>query len=187
MSSFVPTLTLITALKTVLEAIPLPGGADGEKLFERVDFHENKKLKEALTDLIIVKQRVCIIVPGGDGYTNVKEARTIRSVRHSTLDLLIADRSWTKGGYDALVGGPKNVGILAMKDLVVNTLADNPQLATGDPLTPLPWVVLQPEQGAEITIADAVAKDTPGRECWVQGYSTPAGQRVLTPTRAWTE
>ncbi len=30
-------------------------------------------------------------------------------------------------------------------------------------------------------------KDTPGRECWVQSYLTPSGQRTLTPTLPFTE
>lgn len=177
--SFVPTVSILNALKAQLEAIALPGGQPGEKLFEKVDFHENKKLREALADLVIVKQRVAIIVPGGDGYVNTREGRTVRSVRTSMFDVLIADRAWTKGGHEAVFGGPKNVGVLTMKDLVVNHLIANSQLG-------LPYVVLQPEEGAQIEIADPDVKDSPGRECWVQNYTTPSGEEVITPTVRWS-
>ncbi|HEY1110215.1 MAG TPA: hypothetical protein VGE76_16305, partial [Opitutaceae bacterium] len=102
--SFVRTSAILAALKAQLELIPHPT-LTGEKLFQRVDFHENKKLREALTDLTIVKQRVAIIVPGGDNYENRKEGRTYRSTRISTFDLLIADRAWTQGGNAAVFGG----------------------------------------------------------------------------------
>ncbi|MBI5693668.1 MAG: hypothetical protein HZC55_26625, partial [Verrucomicrobia bacterium] len=166
--SFVPTLQILFALKAELESLPLPEGAPGEKLFERVDFHENKKLREALADLLIVKQRVCIVVPGGDSYENFKEGRTVRSVCTQTFDLLIADRAWARGGHDAVFGGPSNLGVLAMKDAVRDHFVAHPQLG-------LPHVVLTPQEGAHIEIADSDAKDSPGRECFVLHYSTPAG------------
>lgn len=176
--SFVKTTDILTKLQAALAALPLPGTTTGEKLFERVDFHENKKLREALADLIIIKQRVAIIVPGGDSYVNTKEGREVRSARTSTFDLLLADRAWTKGGHEAVFGGEKNVGVITMKDLVVDYFAENPQLD-------LPWVVLTPEQGAQIEIADSDVKDSPGRECYVVNYSTPAGERYIKPTKVW--
>lgn len=177
--AYVTTGSILSALKTQLAAIAHPTAA-GEKLFERVDFHENKKLREALTDLTITKQRVAIIVPGGDTYETYLEGRTRRSVRTSTFDLLIADRAWTKGGHNAVFGGPSNIGILTMKDLVVDHLVANPQLD-------LPYVVLTPEEGAQIEIADEQVKDSPGRECYVLNYSTPAGEQILNPTALWPE
>jgi len=178
---YVDTLRLLGAVKTALEALPHPDpvqAADGVKLFERVDFHENKKLREALRDLTIIKQRVAIIVPGGESFQNIKEGRTIRSVRACTFDLLIADRAWTKGGHEAVFGGDKNIGVLAMKDQVLNAFIENSQLG-------LPYVVLQPQDGAEIEIADDQVKDVPGRECYVLNYSTPAGEAVINPTAPW--
>lgn len=176
--SFVPTLSILGALKAQLEGIALPGGGAGEKLFERVDFHENKKLREALADLVIIKQRVCIIVPGGDSYENVREGRTVRSSMTQTFDLLIADRAWTKGGHEAVFGGAKNVGVIKMKDTVRDHFLASPQLG-------LPYIVLTPQEGAHIEIADSDAKDSPGRECFVMNYSTPAGEATIKPTVAY--
>ena len=175
--SYVDTTDILDALKAQLELIPHPT-ITGEKLFERVDFHENKKLREALTDLTIVKQRVAIIVPGGDSYETRPEGRMLRSKRTSTFDLLIADRAWTKGGHEAVFGGPRNVGVLTMKDLVVKHLVANCQLG-------LPHVVLRPEEGQEIEVAESDVKDSPGRECFVMSYSTPAGEMIINPTAPW--
>lgn len=175
---FVPTLSLLAALKAALLEIPHPGteqAAAGEKLFEAVIFHENKRLAEALRDLVVVKQRVAVIVPGGDSYVNTKEGRTVRSERFSSLDLLIADRAWTQGGHAAVFSGENNIGVLRMKDLVVAHLVARCQLG-------LPEVILQPTEGAHITLADEQVKDSPGRECFVLGYETPAGWETLTPT-----
>ena len=171
---FVPSLSILSALKAALVEIPHPTLA-GEPLFEVVDFHENKKLAEALKDLVTVKQRVAVIVPGGDLYENIKEGRTVRSVRTSTFDILAADRAWTKGGYAAVFGGEKNVGVLRMKDLVIAHLITRCQLG-------LPSVILQPNEAAFITLAEADVKDSPGRECLVVNYETPAGEETLAPT-----
>ena len=178
---YVPTLSILTALQTFLAALPHPDAARaqaGDKLFERVELHENKKLKEALKDLTVVKQRVALIVPGGDSYQNFREGRATRSVRTTALDVLVADRAWTKGGHEAVMGGANNVGVIRMKDLVTNALAESPQLG-------LPYVVLAPTDGAMITIANEDIKDTPGRECWVTAFETPAGEVTLYPLATW--
>jgi hypothetical protein len=176
---FISTLALLAAVKTALEAIPHPDtalAAAGEKLFERVDFHENKKLREVLRDQLILKQRVAIIVPEGDSYENIPQARNATSVRTAQFALLIADRAWTRGGHDAVFGGTANLGVLAMKDQVVEALAANPQLGLGV------GVLLQPQQGNEIELADDEVKDSPGRECYVLSYATWAGMTTLAPT-----
>lgn len=177
---FVTTFELLNALKARLAAMPLPDGAPGEKLFERVDFHMNKKLREVLKDLTIIKERVAIIVPAQESYENQRQGRTVLSSRTSGFDLLLADRAWTKGGHDAFFGGEKNVGVIAMKELVVEELAINCQLG-------LPYVCLQPQEGAEIEISDDEVKDVPGRQCYVLNYLTPAGVRRLEPTTAYAE
>ena len=172
---FLSDLHILNAVKAALEALPHPD-LPAEKLFERVDFHENKKLREALRDLTIIKQRVAIIVPGGESFANTREGRTVRSERAFTFDLLIADRAWTKGGHEAVFGGEKNLGVLLMKDAVVRHFIANPQIG-------LPYVTLQPQDGAQIELADDQVKDVPGRECYVLNYTTPAGEETLRPTQ----
>lgn len=175
---FLKTTDLLNAVKASLASIPLPGGQPGDKLFARVEFHENKRLKEALAQLVVTEDRVALVVPGGHAFTNVKEGRTIRSTRRTTFDILIADRDWADNGQQAVFGGPDAIGVLTMGDLVVDHFAQNPQLG-------LAYVALQVEDAAEITLADDEVKDTPGRECFVLAYSTPSGERVISPTAPW--
>lgn len=171
---FVPTLSIFTALRTALLEIPHPTLA-GQPLFEAVIFHENKQLAEALRDLVVVKQRVAVIVHAGDLHENTREGRSVRSARTTSLDILIADRAWTKGGHEAVVGGANNVGVIRMKDLVAAHLVARCQLG-------LPEVVLMPGECGAITLADEQVKDSPGRECYVFNYETPAGWETLAPT-----
>lgn len=173
---YVTTVSILTALKAQLESIDHPTLA-GQKLFERVEFHENKNLGEALTDLVVIKQRVAIIVPGGSSFQNFSEGRSRRRVRTKTFDLLIADRAWTKGGHAAVFGGTNNVGVLTMEDLVVDHLDAHCQLG-------LAYVELTPEESAHLQLKPA-EKDVPGRECIALSYSTPAGENTVTPTAAW--
>lgn len=172
------TLTLCAGLKAALEAIAHPT-ADGEKLFGAVLYHEDTNLAEALQDLVVMKQSVCIIVPQGDRYEQRKEGRSLVSTRLTNVDLVIADRAYTKGGQDAAFGGPKNVGVLKMKDLVVAALAENPQLGG------LRFCALFPTEGAMLEISADDAKRTPGRQAFVQNYETPSGEIITPLTMPW--
>ena len=174
---YIPPLTILAAAKAELALIPHPT-LSGEKLFERVEFHENKKLREALSDLVIIKQRVAILVPSGVRYANAKEGRTIRSEQFFAFDVLLADRAWTKGGHEAVFGGANNVGVLKMHELVVDYFTTHAQLG-------LPYVVLEPQEGAQIELADPEVKDSPGRECFVLNYETHAGEKTIAPTAVW--
>lgn len=172
------TLALCGALKTKLESIDHPTLA-GQKLFEVVNFHEDKNLAEALQQLIIVKKRVCLIVPAGDHYVNAKEGRSMRSVRITSVDLVMADLAYTKGGQDAAFGGANNVGVIAMKDIVVSVLAAAPQL------TGLRWCALYPTDGAFLTLSESEEAKTPGRQAFAMNYETPSGELITPLTVAW--
>ncbi|MBX3736741.1 MAG: hypothetical protein KF715_08635 [Candidatus Didemnitutus sp.] len=173
------TSVLCAGLKAKLEAIDHPT-LEGEKLFEVVAFHENKNLGEALQDLVVVKKRVCFIVPQGDRFESKKEGRSQVSDRFTSIDLLYADTAYTKGGNAAVFGGPNNVGVIAMNEITLEVIAKDPQLGG------LRWCALQPTEGAKIEMAAADAKAASGREAWVQNYETPSG-RIESPLHlAWT-
>jgi hypothetical protein len=172
MPNYIPTLDILAALKAKLEAIQipagLPAGVGTGPLFQRVEYYDNENLADALSKLIIIKQRVCFIVPMSDHYENdLSGGAFLHSRRLTEIVLLIADSSFTKGGQDAVFGGEKNIGVVRMKDLVVEELV-------GTTLG-LPGVALAPADGNFITVSDEKAKDKPGRECWVQPFETWAG------------
>jgi hypothetical protein len=177
MPNYIPTLDLIAGFKAALESLQippgLPAGAGTGPLFQKVDYYDSENLADALKNLLILKQRVCFIVPAGDRYENSQHGGVfLHSKRLAEVDLLIADSAWTKAGQDAVFGGEKNLGILRMKDLVVEAL-------TGSSLG-LPNVALSPADGNFITVADDKAKDRPGRECWVQPFETWAGEARIS-------
>lgn len=172
------TLDLCAALKTFITAIDHPTLA-GQKLFESVEFYPEKNLSDALQQLVIAKERVCLIVPSGDHYTQEKEGRTIRTTIWTSIDLVLADRAYLQKGQEAVFGGDKNVGVLAMKDLVLAAIGAQPQL------TNLRWCALYPTGGALITLSDADEKKAPGRQAFALSYDTPAGQLITPITIAW--
>jgi hypothetical protein len=173
------TMDLCAALKTALAAINHPTLA-GQKLFEVVEYHEDTNLGEALQQLIITKKRVCIIVPQGDRYQTERPGRTIVSTRTTSLDLVIADQAYTRGANDAAFGGANNLGVLRMKEIVLEALAASPQLGG------LPWCALYPTEGAMLEISASDEKSAPGRQAWVQNYETPSGQIQMPVKGAWT-
>lgn len=164
--AYLTTKTLLAAIKSALEALTLEGSTT--RLFELVEYYDSQRLGEALEKLIIVKQRVCFVVPSSDAYENVISGRIAVSTRTTEIDLLIADRDWLSG-QEAVFGGTSTdkPGILAMKDIVVSALAGQPLALEG--------VSMLPIGGSPITLREQEAKDTPGRECWVQTFETRAG------------
>jgi hypothetical protein len=174
--SFISTLQLLTALKPVLAGIPHPAppvDAPGEKLFARVEFWDSQLLAEAIKNLAVAKQRVCFIVPEGEDYETVREGQSVIVYRSLSFNLLIADRAWTKDGYGAAFGGPNNLGVLAMKDLVCAALL-------GEATLGLPHAALAPTGGNFIEASAQDVKDAPGRECYVLSWATPAGDHRYT-------
>ncbi|AHF94216.1 hypothetical protein OPIT5_08335 [Opitutaceae bacterium TAV5] len=177
---YIATLDIMQAVKASLATLRIdPADPESAPLFETIDMHINKKLKEALKNLLILDQRVCLIVPGGENYENIKEGRTIRSEKDITFDLLIADRDWAEKGHDATFGGPENIGILRMADRVVEHFLETPQLG-------MPYVCIVPTAMRPIDVPADDVKDSPGRECYVINYESPAGSAILTPTVPWS-
>ena len=174
------TLDLLAALKTHLSGILHPDQTTpGTKLFEVVEFYEDKNIAEALQDLIIVKKRVCLIVPAGDHFILAKEGRTQRSVRTTSIDLVMGDVAYVKGGKDAAFSGAGNVGVVAMKDIVLISLANNAQLSG------LRWCGLYPTDGAFISLSADDEKKMPGRKIFAVNYETPSGWITSPLTGTW--
>lgn len=160
------TMELLTALKTRLSALTHPT-IEGELLFEKVEYYDSELIGKAMKDLTIIKQRVCFIVPENDTFEVETEGRS-KSIRfHTQFMLLLADRSWTKGGQEANFGGVKNLGVVAMKDEVIDRLLESPTLD-------LTHVELEPISGNFLELTDD-KKDSPGRECYAAGWTTPMG------------
>jgi hypothetical protein len=164
--AYIETLTILKAAKAFVQRIPHPTAAPAP-LFQRVEFYDTEELSKALQELVIAEQSVCLIIPRGDHYRNVKEGRSMLSERDTDFEFLLADRSFAKAGADAKFGGPANVGVVTMKEILVKAFAADCTLGG------LPFVTMMPTTGAFISLKDS--DRGPSREAWVQGATTPTG------------
>lgn len=171
--AFVPTVDLVTALRDFLVALKVTDGAE-EPLFERVGLFGANQLVAALKATFASERRVCFIVPGGDNYANqpAGSALMVFSQRTTSVALLIADQSMEVEAR--LVGNAHTVGILALKDRVVEALCASP--------LPFASLAFVPTQGEPMMIEQNGANSgagTLGRECWLQWLSTYAGAEKI--------
>lgn len=178
---FLKTTDLFAAVKELLTPLELPVPeefeGDAPALFERVEFYDSQKLAEGLRALGIFKSRACLLVPGGDTYSNALDGNSLRTSQATEFHMLIADRDYSaKPG--AFFGSDKNIGVLDMKDIVVDALAGN-RIAGGG--------VLVPVGGGALTLPDKQSKDTPGRECWVVSWQIWTGQRRTVAPHGMSE
>lgn len=162
--SLIPAKTILAALKDRLAALMLDESGNTEALFERVEIYANKRLGEALSDLIITKQRICLIVPTGIERDRVSSgSTTVLRRRWLEVDLLIADRAFYKSAQRAVEGGDKNLGVIELVERLETSL-------DGFELTA--WGAAELLDGTPFELS---AQDAPGREAWVQGLLIPAG------------
>ncbi|HMJ91682.1 MAG TPA: hypothetical protein VK530_17805 [Candidatus Acidoferrum sp.] len=165
MSHFVPTLTILAALKTACEALEL---SIGVRLFDRVDYFHSPDLLQALKQLHSFKKRACFLVPSGDDFTNAKAGRDLRSDCTREFIMLLTDQS-VSGATAATVGDSKNPGVVLIKDLVIESL-----LGANLALQPV-LVRLRPIDGAPVIISLEDQPKAPGRQAWQITWHADAG------------
>ena len=167
------TIALLEALKTRLCTYPLNEGGDvlDGRLFELVAYYESNQLEKALRDLMANQhQRVCILVPSGHGYSNVRDREKNRLRKDVRLDVLVADRAYDAASRAALVGAATNVGVVTMVDRIVDDLLTTPIPGFAD-------VLFEPEDAAPLTLAEKPTD--PGRLCWALSLVTRAGGTLV--------
>lgn len=163
--AYIETLTILQTLKAAVQRIPHPTAAPAP-LFQRVEFYDTEELGKALQELVISEQSVCLIIPRGDHYRNTKEGMSMLSERDTDFEFVLADRAFAQAGAAAKFGGPANVGVIVMKELLVKAIAVDCTLG-------LAFVALVPTTGAFVSLKDQ--ERGPSREAWVQGMTTPTG------------
>lgn len=180
---FVSTLALLSAVNTAVSAARyhqaspadpavLSDDSSDPKLFEKVAFYPDRNLARALTDLRVMKNRVCLIVPQGDTYENERKGQIARSDRTTEFMLIMADRDFS---IDAgqLGSTPRSPGILNLKDLAVDLLVKKSFVVESQ------VVYFAPSAGAVVQLDwkedRAPAADMKGRECWHQLFIANAG------------
>ena len=171
---FISTNALLTALKGKIAAIPLEAYGD-EPLIETVELYHNRDIGQAMADLLIFKQRVCLIVPTGWKHENNDQGSGVTSRRMLEVGLLIADRAYTKAGDPAAFGGDKNAGVFAMAEKVIDALLAVDLSGYGSAL---------PGDGDAALVSDAKKQPDTTRVAWVQQLLIPAGASAAVATDA---
>lgn len=164
---FLATNAVIAALRDRLSALRLADAGDAP-LFERVGVFGAGGLTAAVQATFASEARVCFIVPGPEEHSNRLSESLVYSQRQTTLVLLIADRALDTEREDAVTGGPRNPGILALKDAVIDDLFANPFTVAG--------LAFAPARGEPLMIeAQSRSSGNLGREVWQQSLTAYAG------------
>lgn len=182
------TLEILTALKTALAAITLRDAADADNtagdsandpaiaapLFETVEFAANKQLGTQLRDLLVTRDRVCLIVPFAVRRTISDEtgALSVLGRKHLAVELLYSDRALFKSGQTATFGGEKNLGLLGFDDRLEAAL-------TGRDLSPFGGLILGDSEPLLLTDTDQAR--IPDRHAWLVSLLLPTGL-IAAPT-----
>lgn len=171
--SFLHTNDVIALLQERLESLTLSAdesqAGSEEKLFQRVGAFGANRLAAAMKATFASEQRVCFIVPGGDKHAGSRDAVMLRSVRSTRVALLIADKAFDPDKTAALIGGLANIGILEMKDRVIDDLVST-KFTRAD-------FVIEPAEGEPMVISDSEKQaGNLGRECWLQWLGCYAGE-----------
>lgn len=168
--SYHHTTKIMTALAERLRSLVVPDTT--EALFGRVGFFGANQMVKALSATFASEDRVGFIVPGGDQHSGEPIGELeVHSRRQTRLCLLIADRAFDIDHDDAVMGGPANVGVLNLKDFIIDELTARPiaiDAAHG--------FALVPSNGEPLLIENAdKAGGNLGRECWQQWFLCYAG------------
>lgn len=177
--SFITSLALLTAVQTRLAAqrytqepgheAVLSTDPAATKSFDQVKFFSHQNLASALKALRVMANRICVIVPVGDTYQDVKKGEILSATRTSEFMLMLADRDFTANAGQ-MTGTPTSPGILALKDLTIQDFLTQPLVIGGRA------VVVRPGAGAIVQM-EWKEGDTAliGRESWHQLFHADAG------------
>jgi hypothetical protein len=190
---FVRTLSILDDVKTRLAALTLGQvfNTDGQPmddasndptlLFNDVKVYARRDIVAAMQELYLFDDRLAILVPGGFDHTAKLHGTSLRMRRRMEFVLILTDRNFG-GENTALVGeAGENPGVLLMAELVVAVLAGQTLGRAAD------WVALQPGHGEVLRITDKQREDAPGRDAWVQEFSTEAGEMQTATGRLHLE
>jgi hypothetical protein len=169
--AFIPTLSILTALKTAIAAIQLPvqyaAIADYPKAFTTVEIYGREDIWKALEDLRVQDDRALFLVPGGDSHNTGRSGNIVASKRESDVHLLFVDRDYNLEQAE-LIGGAEAPGVIALKDIVIPSLFGQSLGIRG--------VCLLPTDGEPMALFDPEDKNqTTYRAAWAQTFTTTAG------------
>lgn len=166
MAQYISTLAILKGVEAFITGLKLTDAPDSEPLFQLVRLYDSTDVNKAFADVTVSRQqRLCFILPGGTRFSSRLEGAKLASDKRVNFALLICDTD-RKTGQAAVFSGPRNVGTIDLSDRTIEALA-------GEQLG-IPGVVLEPEDGDDITVTKAGDSDS-GRKGWFQPFGTRAG------------
>lgn len=170
---FLPTNALMAALKARLQTLRQAEGSDAP-LFERVDIIGAGGVTKGMQSIFASEARVCFIVPSFEEHLNAEREGLIYTQRRTTLTLLISDRVASANTTEAVTGGVASVGVVALKEAVIDDLF-------AYPFTDTPGLAFVPARGDLLTLTPPEhAANNLGREVWQQLLTAYAGNACQT-------
>ncbi len=176
---FIKTIDILNAWVKALQNITLPDQA--QPMFTDVGIFANKNLTEAMKVTFSYDDRVCFLVPTAEEYENIREGELYITKRITEITMLFSDRDYSLR-TNALTGSDGTVGVLAMKEQILQTFL-------GQNLG-IPGVRLEPHNSEAFLIADAQGVSggdrrgkIKGREGWAIQWRTDAGRQGTRTNR----
>jgi hypothetical protein len=164
------TLEIFNALKAALAAIPLDAETDpeGAKLFESVELAANRNLGKQLSELLVQKNRACLIVPLNIRRTITDQSGglSVMGEKYAEVALIYSDKAYFKASQAVTFGGANNLGLFVFDEMIEAAL-------TGKAISPFGGIV--PGDSDPLTLSDSEQKDTAGRAAWLMTIFVPVG------------
>jgi len=158
-----------------LVLVPQAGDTPAVPLFENVQFYSSPDLVKAFQELRSFQNRVCLIIPSGEEYTDERQGNSLTVHCTRILELLICDRDQGKRQQASTGSGdPAHPGVLVMKDLLENQL-----IAQNFSFAPR-LLRTRPQSGQPFKLVDKDRANLPGRLGWQMTWHVDAGDRVFT-------
>lgn len=152
---------VLDVLRVALSAIQIWG----KPAFEQVKIYDLLDLKKALEELLVTKNRVCLLIPGGEEWDrNIHGAQLIcHQTRQVTL--LMADRNYTDR-LKAMLGDLQTPGVFTLSAHVLPAVCG--RLADRS-------FVVEPDNGELFALEGDDRANNPGRICWRQELAIKGG------------
>lgn len=167
--SFIATLSILDALKAHLTALEISAGVAA---FQAVEYYSQPRLIQALQDLRVHKNRVCLIVPDDEVFENELSGRILITRRTKQVIILLADRQVGRRqdastGNDSGTYGVETLGFCAMDELTGLSLG-------------LAGCRIRPTSAGPVTIEGTDREKATGREAWRIELDIEAGIKKTT-------
>lgn len=171
MNTFIPTLTLMGQVKTLLTALQL---SPGVALFDKVEVYSTPDLVKARRELLLFDNRLCLIIPSGNDYENKFAGKEVQTEVKREFVLLLTDRDFSKRKNAALGSGSDTPGVVKMNDLVEAALL-------GQNLGQSPVMLrMHPLNSEAFQLVGESEEQSTGRAAWQMTWQCSGGRMVVT-------